>query len=186
MSNEVTDKTQDVVEEWVRLTGCANACGFDSLEAAIEHLADSHLASLSASPDKPRERLARKVGVAIANRANLGDEPPVGASASPEQNTSCSGEMTLAFEQAGWLAVAQIAEDRGDHAVAEEARQNAKRLTALRNRDDVLEEAAKVAEREYKLTITSQSSYGSGRSAAAEEIAQAIRNLKSGGHNDRG
>lgn len=75
----MTDNRQsDVVEAWDRLTGCANACGFPSIEAAIEHLADIHLASLSTKDDKsPRERLAAKVGVAIANRANLGDEPPI-------------------------------------------------------------------------------------------------------------
>jgi hypothetical protein len=40
------------------------------------------------------------------------------------------------------------------------------------------EECAKVADVEYDRTITSQSSYGSGRAAAAEEIAQAIRQLE--------
>lgn len=44
--------------------------------------------------------------------------------------SGCKGNITLLFEQAGWEAVAQIAEDRGDHVTAAEAKSNADRLHA--------------------------------------------------------
>lgn len=42
----------DLVEEYKRLEGCVKACGFESLETAVEHLADEHLrATDQTAPD---------------------------------------------------------------------------------------------------------------------------------------
>lgn len=61
----------------------------------------------------------------------------MGRAALRDDVRECSGKMTLAFEQAGWLAVAQIAEDRGDHKTAEDARREVARIdTALSQGDE--------------------------------------------------
>lgn len=48
----VTDTMANSVVEadFERLNGCVKACGFDSLESAVEHLANTHLATLSQQP----------------------------------------------------------------------------------------------------------------------------------------
>lgn len=139
----MTDNTQsDVVEalrevERVLMQGspaitCTVFTTTGTGETLLDHV-QSALASLSTKNDKsPRERLAAKVGVAIANRANLGDEPPV--------STKDSDGLVGEFE-AKW--VKWNYGGGSDHDFAWWVAENKDRiLTALASSDAVPEEQA--------------------------------------------
>ena len=106
----------------------------------------------------PRERLASKVGVAIANRANLGDEPPV----------STKSDVVATIASA--IPCVHITDENMRQALAQDI------AAALRSdRDAVVEECARAVEGEYADDDDTESTaFNQGVSAALD----AIRNLK--------